>query len=112
MRKILIFAFVFSFLIQTQSFSLDIGNLRNIFYSNAIEQAVDKIDTTNSDPITAAIVNKAKINALKKQLELQQQELADVEASSDFFLIKWYRKKQINDKIADIEEQIRVLEGK
>ena len=44
--------------------------------------------------------------------ELQQKELADVEASSDFFLIKWYRKKQINDKIADIEEQIRVLEGK
>lgn len=87
-------------------------SIKNILFSNVLEKAANKIDTTNADPITTAIVNKAKVNALKKQLELQQQELAEVESSSDFFLIKWYRKKQINDKIADIEEQIRVLEGK
>ena len=112
MKKLLICAFVLSFFIQIQSSAFDIKNIQNIFYSNAIDKAVDKIDTTNSDPITAAIVNKAKVNALKKQLELQQQELADIESGSDFFLIKWYRKKQVNEKISDIEEQIRVLEGK
>lgn len=89
--------------------SVTAGAKQSVF-STVLETITGKIKTP-SNPIAANMVNNVKLNAYKKQLELKQQELQEVDSSSAIFFVKWYKKYTINNKINEIQNQINELEN-
>ena len=117
MKKFLVYGI--AFLISTQiaayaSYSFDgIDEVRNYIFADEVEKTAKELSTSNTDSNTILIINKSKkISELKKQLELQQNKLVEIQSDSDDALAKRYRKKRIESKIADIENQIKELENK
>jgi hypothetical protein len=114
MKKILVYAFVVSLLIQglSYSFEININEVRNYLFLDAIETTVKKMEMPNTtNPVATVLVNKATESALKKQLEYQQRQLSEIESSSDFYIVKWFKKKRVEKKIKDIETQINEIEN-
>lgn len=115
MKKFLVYGFLFSTLVQIAayaSYSFDgLDEVRNYIFADEVEKAAKELSTSNTYSNTILMINKSKkVSELKKQLELQQYKLTEIQSDSDDTLVKRYRKKRIESKIADIENQIKELE--
>jgi hypothetical protein len=55
-------------------------------------------------------VNSVKLASYKTQLEQKQKELAEVEESSSFALVKYYKKYTLTNKISELEANIKAIE--
>lgn len=110
MKRFLIYGLLFTILIQGAAYSFldNASEVRSYFFTEEIEKAAKDID--KADPVTQAIIKKEKIKELKKEFELQQQKLAEIESDSKVTFMEKFRKKRIESKIKDIETQLKELE--
>jgi hypothetical protein len=69
---------------------------------NAVVQDITDTVTTN--------VNSVKLAAYKAELEQRKKELEEVEKSSTFFIVKYFREASLKAKIAQLEANIKELE--
>jgi len=69
---------------------------------NAVVTDITNTVTTN--------VNNVKLASYKTQLEQKQQELQEVENSSGFAIVKYFKKASINRKISELEANIKAIE--
>ena len=83
-KKFLVYGI--AFLISTQiaayaSYSFDgIDEVRNYIFADEVENTAKKISMPNANQNQEIIINKTKkIDKLKKQLEVQQQKVIDIE---------------------------------
>ena len=84
MKKFVVYGL--AFLISAQiaayaSYSFDgIDEVRNYVFTDEVENTAKKISMPNANQDQAIIINKSKkIDKLKKQLEVQQQKVTDIE---------------------------------
>ncbi len=116
MRKIIIAAVFIAFLsvpgqsIAAVDTATTTPTVTQTIFSNVMDSAVNVL-TNAANSLKTGVTNSVKLLAYKKQLELKQQELADVDKSTDFFIVKWCKKIRIRREIRDLERQIRELEA-
>lgn len=110
MKRFLIYGLLFTILIQGAAYSFldNASEVRSYLFTEEIEKAAKDID--KADPVTQAIIKKEKIKELEKELELQEQQLAEIESDFKVTFIEKFRKKRIESKIKDIETQLKELE--
>ena len=84
MNKFLVYGI--AFLISTQiavyaSYSFDgVDEVRNYIFADEVEKTAKELNRTKTNSDAAIIINKSKkIDKLKKQLEVQQQKVTDIE---------------------------------
>lgn len=112
MKKILLIMFA-ALLVFQGGMSYAAEESTGIFSTlkNAIIKDVQ--ETVSSTVTTAA--NKAidivKINQYKQQIAQKKQELADLEESNTFFIVKFFKKRKINREIRALENKIKELES-
>ncbi len=56
-------------------------------------------------------VNNVKLASYKAQLAQKQQELKEVNESSGFAIIKYFKRERINNKIIELEAKIAQIEA-
>lgn len=71
----------------------------------------DAIVSDIKDTVKAS-VNDIKLTNYKNQLEQKKAELAEVESSNTFFIIKIFKTVHLNSQIEDLEAKIKTLETK
>lgn len=110
MKKYLVYGLLTLILVQGAAYSFldNASEVRGYLFNEEIEKAAK--DMNKPDPLTTKINNRAKVLELKKELELQQQKLAEIESDSKVTFVERFKKKRIEAKIKDIKNQIKELE--
>lgn len=112
MKKILLIMFT-ALLVFHGGMSYAADNSTGIFSSlkNAIIKDIqDTVSTTVTNAANKAI-DIVKINQYKQQIAQKKQELADLEESNTFCIVKFFKKRKLNREIKSLENKIKELEG-
>ena len=102
MKKIL-------FLLLTMAILSPIGYSTESATSTVLNDIKNAVVKDISDTVTTN-VNNVKLAAYKAQLEQKKKELQELENSSTFFIIKYFKEISLRAKISDLEMKIKEIE--
>ena len=74
-----------------------------------IKDVQDTVQTTVTNAANRAL-NQVKLSQYRQQLEQKKQELADLEASKTNFIVKFFKRRKLNNEISELEAKIKELE--
>ena len=77
---------------------------------NAIIKDVQDTVTNTATAAANRVLNTVKLNQYKQELAQKKQDLADLEASKTNFIVKFFKRRKLNNEISELEAKIKELE--
>ena len=112
MKKILLIICA-SILVFQGGMSYAADEASGIFSSlkNAIIKDIQETVSSTVNNATNKAIDIVRINQYKLQIAQKQQELADLEESNTFCIVKFFKKRKLNREINALENKIKELES-